>query len=499
MNLKSFFLLTCLFTHHALAASNHLLYIGAGGEPDCRAQDLTGPHAKSKCENTMFDTGLKVFSNNLLNSNWSYQVSFNGGHKETEKILREGYQNPVLPTTNFTAANYKKMIKDYEDQVKSGKIKNGDQLLIVIAAHGAYKQHWETSHSIVASGGSSLANKNDLSKTSLVQLDDLKKLIALTNSRGIKLGIVDLSCRSGNTLELAKNSPYTCVIAATGPTHYAYMGGLGTFSTNFLNSLKSGQSLEGVFLKARSESTDPSFPMISTEENESIVSDVYAEISPYLFYKNNIADSITDYVINNSRDELMCKREEQFRDLAAKIEQLTKATKGKSNFYRGAELKKLLAEYKSNQDQILNALKEKNYPALDQLEVFETSVTFSDDTPAETFIHKFTWKQILESNPKDTIEKFKKFAEEADTPSEKRRYLANVGLYQMIEKKRVALIKKYPDLGKVRSTALALTAQMTKSYKIAVKITQEERKFYTELYRQKRSNKLTSPCRKFVF
>ena len=197
-----FFLITFLSTTSLAYAENHLLVLGGGGEP--------------KKDSTIFDNGINNFGENLKKSNWKYEVSFNGGHKKTESILQMHYSAGVAPITNFTQDNYAILIENYKNKILKGEIKSGDQLMIIISSHGAQRIPGDLTHSISASGGTAL-DLNKLSGSKLVSLDKLQEIVRLTNDRGIKLGLVDLTCHSGTTLALKNNAPNTCIVTASGP------------------------------------------------------------------------------------------------------------------------------------------------------------------------------------------------------------------------------------------------------------------------------------------
>ena len=57
--------------------------------------------------------------------------------------------------------------------------------------------------------------------------------------------------------EAGKNAPNTCIVSASSPNHYGFVGP-GAFISLFLRDLKPGLSLKDAFLKARRESRDSS-------------------------------------------------------------------------------------------------------------------------------------------------------------------------------------------------------------------------------------------------
>ena len=88
MNLKFFTLITLIVTAPFVNAENHLLILGGGGSP--------------KGDKTLFDGDLNNFGKNLEKSKWNYDVSFNGGHKDTEVIIRNSYSKSQSPASEFS-------------------------------------------------------------------------------------------------------------------------------------------------------------------------------------------------------------------------------------------------------------------------------------------------------------------------------------------------------------------------------------------------------------
>lgn len=496
MDLKLLLLLPTLLFFNKSHAGDHMLLLGGGGEPDCKFAALSGPNSKPNCEKTIFDGGLRKFSRSVDFSRWKYKIAFDGGHSETESILKWKFPSPVVGNTNFTVNNYNNILKDYAAQIESGKIKQGDKLMVVIAAHGAFKKPGELSHSIAAEGSVDLRNKDNLSLSSLVSLDALSNLIKLTNQKGIKLGIVDLSCRSGNTLALAVGTSNTCIISATGMSHFAYLDPDG-FAEKFLENLAVGKNLEDVFLKSRLHSEYPEYPMISTEMNEKISSFVYEKITPYLFFKSESHDIITDYMLSNANAEIMCKRDEQFTALINQINRLERATSRNIFSYDGEDFKAYLLKYKKLQDSIMEKLKITNAQLI-KSEKFSLMMNVTGEPPTPLNL-EFTWQKILSLDPDKIVKQFDKFALESKTLKDKENNQYVSDIYKLISKKRAEILKTHPHLKNVREEALKLTKMMSMSLALSKKIIAEEKKLYDGLYKEYSNNKKSNPCREFVF
>lgn len=483
MKIKTLALLPLLFISTTLKAENHMIVLGGGGEPQGNT--------------TIFDSTMKTLGKNLQSTDWKYQISFNGGHADTEQIMSSHYPNPVAPITNFTADKYAQMISEYKARILMGDIGPDDQIMIIMNSHGASKGRINMkTHQVSATGGAA-RDLNNLSGSKLVSMDDLEELVKLTNEKGIKLGIVDLSCHSGNTLALKKDAPNTCIITATGPNHYGYAGDVA-FSGQFMKNLKKGTTLEMAFLNARAETRDASFPMISTDEGEAIAAEVYAKITPYLYYYDPKADKLTDYLLNNSSDCIVCTRDHQFQALFDQINKLQAASGGRRQGFNGEELKKLILDYKKEQDEILKAANALGYPMLNKTETFSAPVVVKGKT-VRNWNLSFTWKELLNLEPDKTIAHITKSQALSKTAAEKAEDQAVLKAWNDVKKKQQEILVQYPDLKNAQEKAKKLVQQIGNNRSTAEKIALQEKKFYDELYRQKQSLNGNDPCRKIVF
>ena len=465
-----------------------MLIMGGGGEPAGAS--------------TQFDEVMSSFGReNLKNSNWKYEVSFNGGHSTTENMLRQSYPNPSAQTSAFTKDNYSKMINSYKTKILMGEIKSGDQMMIIINTHGARKINDEKTHYIATSGGTSgPIDLNDLSGAALANLDDLGELAAIAGKNGIKLGIVDMSCHSGETLELKKIAPNACIVAASGPKHFSFIGP-NTFSGLFLKNLKPGVSLEKAFLSARSSTgTEASFPMISTEENSAIVAEVYKLITPYLYFHEPGADKLSDLIISSSNDRVMCIRQEQFKDLLSKIDQLSSVASGGSSANKIKEMKQLLVDYKTTQDSALQKMKAMGGDFINMKETFTPSPTFK--TKGAPLKVEMTFDQIMQADPEKSMKEYLDYAKYAklgrNTESETK-HLANADIYRQILEKKNFILNNYPKAKEYKAQAKLLSQEIGNNRATAEKIGLYEKQLYDELYRQKQSLNFDEPCRTFTF
>jgi hypothetical protein len=276
------FTLLFLVPFTLFAQTLHMAVLGGSGEPH-RAHD------GRPIQTTIFDTGLeKMGQFNRSHPNINSEVLFNGGHAQTEEIARQGFGS----SRSFSATGYYQIIQSYKEKLRSGQIKSGDKLLINLYSHGATKDAGERTHKIAAGAGT-MSNPDSVAGVTTVSVDDLKSLADLAKAKGVKLGIIDLSCHSGNSLALADEN--TCVISATGPDHYSGAGRL-SFGTIFSGALAPGKSLEDAYLTARAQFNDPSFPMISSPAGKEIQDKIYNQQTPFLYYYNPNSDKFTPYM-----------------------------------------------------------------------------------------------------------------------------------------------------------------------------------------------------------
>ena len=460
-----------------------MLVMGGGGEP-------TGA-------NTIFDGSLKTISDRVKGSDWKYQMSFNGGHSGTEEILKSHFPAPESPPTKFTEDAFNNLIQNYKAKILMGQLKPGSQLMIIIDSHGAMKIKGEDTHKIALSGKSGTDDLLNLTGASLVSLDNLQSLAKLASESGVKLAVVDLSCHSGNTQALKAIAPNACIITSTSGQHFGYTGPQ-SFSENFLKGLKKGETLESIFLKARASSTTADYPMISTEENEKIMAQVYAGITPYLYYYKPKEDKLSDYIMSSSEDCITCTREQQFDKLISEISKLQANAVGRSGAYDGEKLKKLLAQYKSQQDALIIAIKNLKPNIPNKKEFFTTPVTYRGKKldPIEL---EYSWQDIIKMNVDSAIDKFIIRAAKSTKPLDKAESLAIADTYKKIKIKKQEIINQYPALNTYNAEAEKVLKKVQNNRLVVESIAIEEKKFYDELYRHHQSLNTNEPCRRFVY
>lgn len=473
MSKKLTFLLGISFSFASFAAS-HMIVIGGGGEPD---RDYT-----------IFDQELNNAANFVQQSKWNTRISFNGGHAKTEGIAQRIAAKSLGKNTDFTAESYEAIIADYEKKITSGQIKQGDQILLMISSHGSQKSSDKKTHYISTSSQTKtgISDLNTLQGSTTVSLDRLEKLTKLAESKGINLGILDFSCHSGLTQKLANKN--TCVISSTGPDHFSWGGASFTFSAKFTEYMKSGKSLEDVFLDAMKNKRDTSFPMISSPIGQELQETMYPLISPYLY--DTRSKISTDKMKQYYSQRYAKDRCESFNDDYNALIDFTHDIENISSQAKYTKLRGLLAQYKSLTNGIIQNTKIMN-AALNP-SVKKQYCDTSGVSGGIRYCISYSKLEILNIDVDNTINLYNK---QYVTASKSRRdaIAANIRIYQQIRRDKDLLLKdqrvqtanRYWD----QSQALKSTEQLAND------IATEAQKAYTDAYRTiKKEEGSTGPC-----
>lgn len=333
-------LFALLLTTTLQAQTIHMAVMGGGGEPHKKYNGQPN-------EETIFDDGLEALGLYANNPQVKTTIAFNGGHAKTEEISQRLYG----VQKNFDPQEYIRIIESYKSKIKKGEIKSGDKILVHLMSHGAKKGPGDLTHVIAANGV--VTDFNQMAGTTTVPVDLLKSLVDLATSKGIKLGIIDYSCHSGNTLALANAN--TCVISSTGPDHYAGAGTLA-FGTLIAKSLGSGKSLEDAYLEARSGFNDVSFPMISTPQGKEVQNKLYSSLTPYLYYYNPNQDKFIPFMEQNvSAGAESCNLDEGLGTILREVQNVSRFQMDKATAESLKNFQKAVSEYHS----FLNEVKRK--------------------------------------------------------------------------------------------------------------------------------------------
>lgn len=460
-------------------SANHLLVLGGGGEP--------------RGDKTIFDRSLeKVGSFKTKAGNYKSKISFNGGHAQTESIISKNFTPQEIVGPSFDRQSMVSSLQDYIRQIKNGEIKSGDQLLIYIDSHGAEKAGTEETHRI-AEGNSPIPSVLFLGKT--VTLDELKPLTQLAKEKGIKLGILDFSCFSGETLALRNEN--TCVISATGSKHFSYSGHEEFFNSKFLSAMEPGKSLEEIYLSVRGDNQDLGFPMISSPVGLDVQRELYNVLTPYFYYFDTIADQLQPHLEKTATEADVCKDEDEF-ELIKKIIDKAQAEAG-FNQYSANYLRGYLAEYKNYQKELKQKLSHNNPALLAKEEEFCLS-----PIPARQIRRgrnknctTYTWEMLLNIDFDDMINYFQSQLDSGKTDAY-RDYKTEIELINKAKNKTAEIKAKYPDLKTVSEIYKEYDRKEDRTYSLAANIAIQTHKLYTALYTKKsETDQRPNPCKDF--
>ncbi|MBY0518237.1 MAG: hypothetical protein K2P81_15110 [Bacteriovoracaceae bacterium] len=470
-------LLLLLFSFSSHAQNNYMMMIGGGGEP----KDI---------ETTIFDNDLKETTRFIKQTpSWNTEISFNGGHSKTEEILKTLPQ----PSTPFTMASFNALVKSYEDKIKFGQIKAGDQLMIHINTHGAqggqpYKTH------LVSTAEGALENYDTLGGHT-VSLDNLQNLAKLAEQKGIKLAVIDLSCHSGSIIPLANSK--TCVITGTGPNHYGYGGGGTTFSGVFNSKLKKGKSLEDVFLDARSDYKDTSFPMISSPQGISVQNKLYDPLTPYLYNFDPKHDKLTPYLLTEVADAAnLCRpfsQLESIEKLIAPLMDVAEISQSEIENFR-----EQVQSYYEYLEKIRSDMREVGFDrAKERIEFCgEVKANPSQGIPKARECMWYSVENLMSLNFDNIIATFTKNANE-NTGKERAEYLARVKFLEKAIIKRDELKAQYPKMSQMQDFWKSYPDHQRTTYEMAYKISRAQQKVYEAMYKTSTAQG-PNPCKDFV-
>ena len=471
-------ILLCLIMINKARAERTFLFLGGGGEPERKSD-------------TIFDPSMYLLDDYLKANKWKNDISFNGGHKTSEAILKTRFKNASSKTA-FNKNNYNTLLENYIKDMKSGKLKSGEQLLVFIDTHGAAQKPNESTHNISIGSGNASADLNNLSSSDTISMDTLKNFVQVAKEKRIKLAIVDMSCHSGSTLALANDA--NCIITSTGPNQYAY----SSFSEDFLKKMKKGKSLEDVFLEARKEESMAAYPMISTAAGLTINKTIYPKISPYLYYYNDIKKNgkLYDYIVDESSKNSQCLRDYQFKQLESTLE----------NFNRigllGISMKNLkvlkildlLKEYKELQDKLIESSKKYPLKELDNIVKF-TDIVKIGNTEMRTDM-KYSWRNLLAIDCNKVIQSAELELKKTTDPDKRLELLSEISSHKKIKAKQEEFLTKNPTLRNYQQKLDNDLKDMGKSFMLANRIAEEERNIYDEMYKDLSKSK--NNCKDFV-
>jgi hypothetical protein len=459
-------------------AERTFLFLGGGGEPE-------------KKSDTIFDPSMYLLDDYLKANKWKNDISFNGGHKTSELILKTRFAS-ATSKTSFTKQNYNTLLENYIKDMKSGKLKSGEQLLVYIDTHGAAQKPNEKTHNISIGNGNAGADLNNLSGSDTISVDTMKNFVQVAKEKGIKLAIIDMSCHSGNTMALANDS--NCIITSTGPNQYGYSG----FSEDFLKKMKKGKSLEDVFLEARKAETMAAYPMISTPAGVTINKTIYPNISPYLYYYNDLKKNgkLYDYIVDESSKHSQCLRDNQFKQLESTLENFKRI--GALGFTvknpKVIKILDLLKEYKDLQDKLIESSRKYPLKELDQIIKFSDTVKIGN-TEIKTNM-QYSWRNLLAIDCNKVLQSAETELKKTTDPDKRLDLISEISLHKKIRTKQEEFLSKNPSLRNYQQKLDTDLKDMGKSFMLANRIAEEERNIYDEMYKDLSKSK--NSCKDFV-
>lgn len=459
---KIIFLNLLLISVNSFAVEKLLYVMGGGGEPAGEA--------------TIFDEGLETLALFTKNKEWKTKVSFNGGHKVTDGIIKTKMKN-TNNVGSFDEENFHRMINEMIAKLIKGELKEGDQLMLSIDSHGDRKAEKESTHSI------------SLVKNKTTSLDRLQMLVTLAAEKKVKLAIVDLSCNSGNLLSLNNNK--TCIITGAGTENY----GFSSFGNKFFELMKSGKNLEDIFLESRKHDNTTDFPMISTPEGLS-ANFLYKKIIPFLYYNTKAQFDLELQYNDRSVDkfnESLCKMEDQFNDAIDAIRQIGDADKA-AKFMLTARLEAQLTKYRNFQRKY-----EETLAANMKLEAAIDTILHADfPERSEDWYNVNTLDMVLTDYDTKISEIKKTYQGKKDAESIA---LENKLIADLKVKERVSRIVK-AKLGAEFREQIANSKNFIKdveknSHIYAGLVSSEARLVFDSMYRANMKENETNPCRDF--
>lgn len=160
-------------------------------------------------------------------------------------------------------------------EIESGKIKKDDQVVIQLSTHGSPVNVDEVAHSILIPSIDDDDDYDTPPKEQLVHLSEkLNSVVQKLNDVGAKTAMLDFSCFSGGSLDLAKNRSNVCVVSSTNryKTATAMLNGREDAGAFFWKSVQGQQdkNIESIFLQSRRMNSFDDVPEISSEEHERI-------------------------------------------------------------------------------------------------------------------------------------------------------------------------------------------------------------------------------------
>lgn len=380
----------------------------------------------------------------------------------------QNWKEVISLRNNFSVKQFEKDIDKFIADINTGQIKEKDQLLIYLTGHGAPAIDGESTHSI-------LASNNDFAG-----LDKLQSLVSLSESKGIKLAIVDSTCFSGNSLKLKNDK--TCLISSTGEKEYGNLN----WGEYFTSQLKKGRNLEEVFLDTLKEQHGYYSPRISTFQGRKIHEDLLELVSRYQLvkYENELlAKPFESYFLKNNSEQQCLILENQDVELFEFLNNIESVI-GEDIKESLNGLNQAILAYKKFQQEILNDLKSITTQKLPDFNGKVEHMVYINGVG-----HNIIYKDVdILAISDEELENIKK------------KYSPwGIGLVEKINKRRLELsqYKKSHDL--VKNYFKNNQKLIEASSKLALEVNDYLRMVYLKLYEWEslKLNNMNNPCKAF--
>jgi hypothetical protein len=489
--MKTLFIFFTIAISYNIFSEDRLYVFGGGGEP-------------SSSEKTIFDQFLKDMSSYSKSKEIKSSVYFNGGHRESDKIKSDGFS--INSTKgNFTVKTYSEALQSILEDIKNNKIKSGQQILIVLETHGedpkndAAKKstHYIATNETIVNGTKFSGPKVDTA--------ELQKIIDAAALAKIKLGIIDNSCYSGNTLKLS--APNACIISSTGTNNYALASNpfkdsasspkkdLNVFADELSGDLAVHQSknLEELYLASRSKSIGADFPSINTEAGFKNFEALYKGLDNYLKLEAKNINMLDDVFKSLNSTESICKFDLDFNNYIQTIEKLQSDIESTSKLSRDkfSVLKNDLRSYHG----LIKGLAIANI----KLKKFENQTGYEfNGSPLNLreYLSIDTGLNIkkLTDNMNEELSNPGLTKEQKDIT--RNEYAGQINRYKKFEEERSNKIAASQELKLAFNGIQNWNKDSNKNAELALRISDDSRMVYAELYR---ANSKTSknPCSEF--
>jgi hypothetical protein len=208
---------------------------------------------------------------------------FYSNDKELPKSRQAAAERTGQTPLEFNQKNWSIKLAALKEEIEEGKIPSGQQLMLVIDAHGE------------ESGGEFLLKSRSIS---IAPERELKALVKAAEEKGVHLAIVADPCFSGRLLNLAGRS--ACVITGSQPGQVGFYSD----STRLFQALAKSPNLEAAFLASREnpELFVPAQPSISTPAGLKTQA-VLSALAPYLSYTEGQTPGASSGPCDYRRDE----------------------------------------------------------------------------------------------------------------------------------------------------------------------------------------------------